>query len=81
MNNIQIQLREKTIPGTNIERDFVKRVITQDFGNGIKTDGNGDKIDGVLVYHQINGLLGGYAKTEIGMKRLISKMRKELAAL
>jgi len=81
MNKIQIQLTEKTIPDTDIELHFVERVIAQDFGNGIKTDGYGCMIDGVLVYHETNGLLGGYAKTEIGMKRIINKMRKELAAL
>jgi hypothetical protein len=75
---MNIQLREKIISGTTIERSFAERVLPQSFGNGIKTDGDGDRADGILVYHENIGRLGGYAKTKIGMVRLINKMKKEL---
>jgi len=80
MNNtksIQIQLKPELIEGTEYTRSFCERVLPQEFGDGIYTDG--DSYGGeVGIYHKTIGHLGGEVKTEIGMKRMINKIRKEV---
>ena len=72
-----IQLRPETVEGTSYKRSWIERVMPQDFGDGIYTDGK-TYLGECGVYHKTIGHLGGEFKTELGLKRMITKMRKEI---
>ena len=78
---IEIQLSPETFHGQGdctCRRTFSERVLHQDFTSDIYTDGNSYN-DEVGVFSRSQPHLGGFAKTEIGMRRAIKKLIKELA--
>ena len=79
-NNTEIQLKpefRELSDGRKMRRIFADRVIAQEFGDGIYTNGESYRGE-VGVYHDNLGHLGGEVKTELGMKRMINKIRKSI---
>ena len=77
---ITIQLRPETFQGQGSyigRRSFSERVLPQDFTSDIYTDGDAYN-DEIGVFSRSQPHLGGFAKTEVGMKRAINKLIKEV---
>ena len=75
-----IKLRPETFQGQGdyiVKRTFSERVLPQDFTPDIYTDGESYR-DEVGIYSRSQPHLGGSVKTEIGMKRAINRLIKDL---
>ena len=78
---ITIQLRPERFQGQGDyigRRTFSERVLPQDFTSDIYTDGDSYRNE-VGIFSRSQPSLGGFAKTELGMKRAINKLIKDIA--
>lgn len=78
---ITIQLRPATFQGQGAyigRRSFSERVLPQEFTSDIYTTGGTMYNDEVGIFSRSQPHLGGFAKTELGMKRAINKLIREV---